>query len=134
MDDDLFTLLTVKENRDVLRSALIDAHFDEPTQPLLWQRNATNQEAFLYSSELLTQARRQLKELQLPDAETSDTREARDPGFRRAVVANNDRCARCVLRIITPGGRSGAHHSLGRRPQRLPGQRLGALPHLPLGP
>jgi putative restriction endonuclease len=105
LDDDLFALLTVKEHRDVLRAALIDAHFDEPTQPLLWQRYATNQEAFLYSSELLAQARRQLKELQLPDAETSYTREARDQGFRRAVVvAYNHRCACCGLRIVTPGG------------------------------
>lgn len=105
LDDDLFTLLTVKEHRDVLRAALIDAHFDEQTQSLLWQRCATNQAAFLYSSELLAQARRQLKELQLPDAETSYTREARDQGFRRAVVvAYNHRCACCGLRIVTPGG------------------------------
>jgi putative restriction endonuclease len=105
LDDDLFTLLTVKENRDVLRAALIDTHFDAPTQPLLWQRYATNQAAFLYSSELLAQARRQLKELQLPDAESSYTREARDQGFRRAVVvAYNHRCACCGLRIVTPGG------------------------------
>jgi putative restriction endonuclease len=105
LDDDLFALLTVKEHRDVLRAALIDAHFDEQTQPLLWQRYATNQQAFLYSSELLAQARRQLKVLQLPDAETSYTREARDQGFRRAVVvAYNHRCACCGLRIVTPGG------------------------------
>lgn len=105
LDDDLFTLLTVKESRDVLRAALIDAHFDAPTQPLLWERFATNQAAYLYSSELLAQARRQLKELQLPEAETSYTREARDQGFRRAVVvAYNHRCACCGLRIVTPGG------------------------------
>lgn len=105
LDADLFMLLTVKESRDILRAALIDAHFDEPTQPLLWQRYATNQEAFVYSNELLTWARRQLKELQLPDAETSYTREARDQGFRRAVVvAYNHRCACCGLRIVTPGG------------------------------
>ena len=105
LDDDLFMLLTIKESRDILRAALIEAHFDESTQPLLWRRYATNQEAFVYSNELLTQARRQLKELQLPDAETGFTREARDQGFRRAVVvAYNHRCACCGLRIVTPGG------------------------------
>ncbi len=105
LDDELFVLLIVKESRDILRAALIEAHFDETTRPLLWQRYATNQDAFVYSNELLTQARRQLKELQLPDAETGFTREARDQGFRRAVVvAYNHRCACCGLRIVTPGG------------------------------
>jgi len=105
LEDELFVLLTVKESRDILRAALIEEHLDESTQPLLWRRYATNQEAFVYSNELLTQARRQLKELQLPDAETGFTREARDQGFRRAVVvAYNHRCACCGLRIVTPGG------------------------------
>jgi putative restriction endonuclease len=70
LDDELFVLLTVKESRDILRAALIEAHFDELMQPLLWRRYTTNQEAFVYSNELLTQARRQLKELQLSDVET----------------------------------------------------------------
>lgn len=105
LDEDLFALLAVKESRDVLRAALIDTHFDEQTQPLLWQRFATNQEAYLYSSELLAQARKQLKELQLPAEETIYSREARDQGFRRAIVmAYNHRCASCGLRIVTPGG------------------------------
>ena len=105
LDDDLFALLAVKENRDVLRAALIDAHFDAEIQPLLWQRFATNQEAFLYSSQLLAQARHQIKEAQIPYDETAYSREARDQGFRRAVVlAYNHRCACCGLRIVTPGG------------------------------
>lgn len=105
VDDDLFTLLAVKQSRDVLRAALIDANFDEQTQPLLWQRFAINQEAYLYSSELLAQARHQLKELQVPYDEAGYSAEARDQGFRRAVVvAYNHRCASCGLRIVTPGG------------------------------
>ncbi|HRA67999.1 MAG TPA: HNH endonuclease [Caldilinea sp.] len=105
LDDELFTLLAVKENRDVLRAALIDAHFDEATQPLLWERVATNQAAFLYSSELLEQARKKLKELRPSLEDDGFAREVRDQGFRRAVVvAYNHRCACCGLRIVTPGG------------------------------
>jgi putative restriction endonuclease len=105
LDDDLFTLLTVKEHRDVLRIALIDAHFDEQVKPLLWQRATANQAAYLYSSELLAQARSRLKEVRPPVEGDVFTREVRDQGFRRAVVvAYNHCCACCGLRIVTPGG------------------------------
>ena len=105
LDDDLFALLIVKEHRDVLRVTLIDAHFDEQVKPLLWQRATANQAAYLYSSELLAQARSKLKEVRPPVEEDAFTREVRDQGFRRAVVvAYNHRCACCGLRIVTPGG------------------------------
>lgn len=105
LDEDLFTLLMVKQSRDLLRAALIDAHFDEQTQPLLWQRVATNQEAYLYSTDLLAQARRQITELKIAGDEPLYSREARDQGFRRAVViAYSHRCASCGLRIVTTGG------------------------------
>ena len=137
LDDDLFTLLAVKQSRDVLRAALIDANFDEQTQPLLWQRFAINQEAYLYSSELLAQARRQLKELQVPYDEAGYSPEARDQGFRRAVVvAYNHRCASCGLRIVTPGGHTAveAAHIVPwhKTHNDQPDQWAGALPSLPL--
>jgi putative restriction endonuclease len=104
LDDDLFALLAVKENRNVLRAALIDTYFDELMQPILWERVAKNQAAYLYSNELLAQARRQLKET-MPLVDDPFSREVRDQGFRRAVVmAYNHRCACCGLRITIPGG------------------------------
>jgi len=104
-DEELFLLLTNKQDRDVLRAALIDAYFDIATQAILWERVATNQAAFLYSNDLLEQARKKLKELR-PEFEADRfTPQARDQGFRRAVVvAYNHRCACCGLRIVTPGG------------------------------
>lgn len=105
LDDELFALLAVKESRDVLRMALIDANFDESVQPALRQRAVTNQAAYLYSSELLAQARGKLNAVRPSIEENAFTREVRDQGFRRAVVvAYNHRCTSCGLRIVTPGG------------------------------
>jgi len=105
IDDDLFALLSVKTNRDVLRAALIDANFDAFVQPLLWEKAVTNQAAYLYSSELLEKSRNKIRESLPTLDEGTYTRQARDQGFRRAiVVAYDHRCACCGLRIVTPGG------------------------------
>lgn len=98
-DDELFDLLKVKENRDRLRSVLIEKYFAPEARPLLLEQSKLNDEAYRYSLKLLSES----------SAFKIDTENikpaARSQGFRIAVVKTYaHRCTTCGIRIITADG------------------------------
>ncbi len=105
LDEDLYELTCVKENRDILRAVLIQTYFDPITQTKLLERTLINLESFKYSHNLIEQALRPgiLKERILPEVTYSAV--ARDQGFRRTIVlVYEQRCAFCEIRMITADG------------------------------
>jgi putative restriction endonuclease len=53
MDEELYGLIESKENRDRLRSVLIETYFSPEIRPLVVEQSITNRGAFAYSEELL---------------------------------------------------------------------------------
>ena len=85
MDEDLYHLIRSEENRDRLRSVLIQTYFSREARQCLVEQSIINRGAFVYSGELLrrpedptVQETLSLEEAYLPAV--------RDQGFRRAVV------------------------------------------------
>ncbi len=104
LDEDLYELICVKENRDILRTVLIQTYFDSSIHNQLIERSLVNLESFQYSQTLIEQARQPhiLKE-KPPNVSYSTT--ARDQGFRRTIVMIYEhRCAFCELRMVTADG------------------------------
>jgi putative restriction endonuclease len=104
LDEDLYDLVRSEENRDRLRSVLIEAYFSIETRRSLVEQSIINRGAFVYGDELLkrpedptVQETLSLEEAYLPAV--------RDQGFRRAVVtAYSHRCALCGIRVRTLDG------------------------------
>jgi putative restriction endonuclease len=104
LDEDLYDLVRSEENRDRLRSVLIEAYFSIETRRFLVEQSIINRGAFVYSDELLkrpedptVQETLSFEEAYLPAV--------RDQGFRRAVVtAYSHRCALCGIRVRTLDG------------------------------
>jgi putative restriction endonuclease len=105
LDDEFFTLLTNKINRDIIRSVIINNYFDSIIANQLIIQSSINIESFKYSAELL-QKRMKIQEPVIDE-------KVRDQGFRKAVVSAYDhRCAFCGIRIRTHDGHTvvdGAH-------------------------
>jgi putative restriction endonuclease len=117
LDEELFDLVRSEENRDRLRSVLIDAYFSPETRRPVAEQSAINRGAFFYSEELLRRPEDRRVEEALP-VEEAYRPAVRDQGFRRAVVT-----ASPSLRPVrhprahagrTHGGRGGAHSSVER--------------------
>jgi putative restriction endonuclease len=104
LDEELHTLLCVRDSRDALRACLIETYFAPEVHEKLVKQGIVNQEAFDYGHFLLERARRQpVKEDEL--AYDAVQEPVRDQGFRHAVViAYAHRCAMCGVRMRTPGG------------------------------
>jgi putative restriction endonuclease len=106
LDEELFDLVRSEENRDRLRSVLIDAYFSLETRRLVAEQSAINRGAFFYSEELL----RRPEDPRVGEAlsvEEAYRPAVRDQGFRRAVVtAYLHRCALCGIRVRTLDGRT----------------------------
>lgn len=101
LDDELYALLQTENDRSELRHTLITTHFSEPVQEALLAQTAVNVAAFVYSEELLQQARQQQKRIK----EANVAEPVRDQAFRRAIVkAYDHRCAICGVRILTADG------------------------------
>ncbi|MBA2714331.1 MAG: HNH endonuclease [Rubrobacteraceae bacterium] len=106
LDEDLYNLVRLEENRDRLRRVLIETYFSPETRRPVVEQSILNRGAFVYSEELLNH----------PEdpkiGETLSVEEAyrpaiRDQGFRRAVVtAYSHRCALCGIRVRTLNGRT----------------------------
>ncbi|HET7272199.1 MAG TPA: HNH endonuclease, partial [Rubrobacter sp.] len=104
LDEDLYDLLRLKENRDLLRSVLIETYFSPETRRPLAEQSAINLGAFIYSEELLKHPGDPRVEETLP-IEEAYRPAVRDQGFRRAVVgAYFHRCAVCGIRVRTLDG------------------------------
>ena len=104
LDEDLYALIRSEENRDRLRSVLIETYFSREARQSLVKQSIINRGAFVYSGELLrhpedptVQETLSLEEAYLPAV--------RDQGFQRAVVtAYSHRCALCGIRVRTLDG------------------------------
>ena len=137
LDEELFDLLRSKENRERLRSVLIEAYFSPETGRLVAEQGAVNRGAFVYSEELLKRPEEPRVEETLP-VEEAYRPAVRDQGFRRAVVtAYLHRCALCGLRVRTLDGHTAvaAAHIVPWSASRddVDRQRHGPLPDVPLG-
>ena len=104
LDQDLYDLARIKENRDRLRSVLIETYFSPETRGLVFEQGAINRGAFVYSEELLKHPEDPRVQEALP-VEEAYRSAVRDQGFRRAVVtAYLHRCALCGIRVRTLDG------------------------------
>lgn len=104
LDGVLYDLLRSKENRDRLRSVLIETYFSPETKQLVFKQSTINRGAFVYSEELLKRPEDPRVEEALP-LEEAYRPAIRDQGFRRAVVtAYLHRCALCGIRVRTLNG------------------------------
>ncbi len=104
LDDDLYDLIQIKENRDRLRRVLIGTYFSPETRQLVLEQSTVNRGAFVYSEELLKRPEDPRIEEALP-VEEAYRPAVRDQGFRRAVVtAYLHPCALCGLRVRTLDG------------------------------
>lgn len=104
LDEALHDLIRSEENRDRLRSVLIETYFSPETRRPIVEQGAINHGAFVYSDELLTRPEDPRVEEALP-VEEAYRPAVRDQGFRRAVVtAYLHRCALCGIRVRTLGG------------------------------
>ncbi len=110
LDEDLFILLTNKEERNILRTVLIQTYFDQSLTDNLLTQSKINVESYKYSLGLLKKKEKFSESI---FGEESYKEKARDQGFRKAVVkAYDHRCAFCGIRIRTPDGHTvvdGAH-------------------------
>jgi putative restriction endonuclease len=105
LDDDLFTLLQNDSARSTLRTALIETYFSPEAQTALLSQTRLNIQSFVYSQELVDNARRHIRESQITQYETPP--QVRDQGFRKAVVpVYEHRCAFCGMRLTTLDGHS----------------------------
>lgn len=106
LDEELYDLMRSKENRDRLRSVLIETYFSPETRRGVLEQGAINRGAFVYSEELLRRPEDPRVEETLP-VEEAYRPAVRDQGFRRAVVtAYLHRCALCGIRVRTLDGRT----------------------------
>ena len=104
LDEDLYDLVRLKENRDRLRSVLIETYFSRETRRIVFEQSVINRGAFIYSEELLKHPDDPRVEETLP-IEEAYRPAVRDQGFRRAVVsAYFHRCALCGIRVRTLDG------------------------------
>lgn len=104
LDEELFDLMRSEENRDRLRSVLIETYFSTETRRPVFEQGAINRGAFVYSEELLRRPEDPRVEEALP-VEEAYRPAIRDHGFRRAVVtAYLHRCALCGIRVRTLNG------------------------------
>lgn len=98
LDDDLFELLKVKENREILRAILIKRFFAPEAEPSLLEQSQINNEAYQYSLDLLDEERKRIDIDEIKPA-------ARSQGFRIAIVKTYEhRCTTCGIRILTADG------------------------------
>ncbi len=104
LDEALYQHLQIQENRRLLRSVLVgERYFSNEARESLLQQGFVNQEAFIYSEELLKNPEDPEVREALPLEE--EYLPVRDQGFRRAVVkAYDHRCALCGIRVRTLDG------------------------------
>lgn len=101
MDEKLYDLVRLGENRDRLRRVLTETYFPPETRRSVVEQSVLNRGAFVYSEELLNHPEDPGIAEVLP-AEEAYRPAIRDQGFRRAVVtAYSHRCALCGIRVRT---------------------------------
>jgi putative restriction endonuclease len=108
LDDDLYQLICIEENRNLLRTVLIEGYFHQAVHERLLEQAEVNLMAFQYSQKLLAKA--QTQSIAVSTDGTEEQKGAvRDQGFRRAVLtAYNHRCVLCGVRLLTEDGLTAA--------------------------
>ncbi len=104
LNENLYELFRSQENRDRLRSVLIETYFSPETRRPILKQSAINRGVFVYSEELLNhpEGSRIQETLSVEEAYRPAIR---DQGFRRAVIkAYTHRCALCGIRVRTLDG------------------------------
>lgn len=101
IDDQLLSLLSKAETREILRSEIIKKYFAPTVHGLLKEQGGVNLKAFKYSQEILKikETIPQFNKNNLPD------KKVRDQAFRKIVTGLYEhRCAFCGVRMLTPEG------------------------------
>jgi putative restriction endonuclease len=110
LDDDLFVLLCNVQDRNILRTVLIQNYFDTSVAEQIISQSNINVESYKYSLNLLKE---EPKVLYPEIGDETNKEKVRDQGFRKAVVkAYDHRCSFCGIRMRTPDGHTavdGAH-------------------------
>ena len=96
LDEDLYSLILAKENRDRLRSVLIETYFSPETRRFLVEQSAINLGAFVYSEGLLKRPEDTGIQETLP-IEEAYRPTVRDQGFRRPSYWRTVIAAPCVV-------------------------------------
>jgi putative restriction endonuclease len=104
LDEKLYELVQNEENREYVRSILVESCFAPYVRQDIRRQSLINREAFLYSEELLKHPKDpEVRESLAVEDEYLPT--VRDQGFRRAVIkAYAHRCTMCGIRVRTPEG------------------------------
>jgi putative restriction endonuclease len=103
IDGDLFILLNKKQDREILRKALIEEYFIPEIHQALWHQAIINQYATDYSTEIIEHPEKLPNEIK--EISPILYQKARSQGFRKAIVKiYKHRCALCGIRILTPEG------------------------------
>lgn len=98
LDEALFHYLQNAQTRDMLRTSLIENHFDSTVHAALLEQGHMNLQAFAYSQQLLQRVVQEAKTSLHDDLPEP----VRSQGFRRAVTkVYTYRCAVCGLRVQT---------------------------------
>ncbi len=105
LDDELFTLLTVPHDREVLRQTLIHNYLSEHKQAIEGSLSETEQIS-VYREELLRRVEHTFStQNHIESVQVEEP--IRTASFRQAIMGMYDyTCAACRLRILTPDGES----------------------------
>ncbi|MEZ4662774.1 MAG: HNH endonuclease [Caldilineaceae bacterium] len=117
LDEDLYELICVKENRDILRSVLIQTYFSSSIHNKLLERSLINLESFQYSQSLIEQTLHPNVLKRKTSTYGNVFRSYSGSEFRRIIVKLYEhRCAFCELRLVTVDGHTavGAAHIIPR--------------------
>lgn len=105
-DDELFHLLQISTNREILRETLILGYFTPEFQPAVSRQSVVNCASDRYSFKLLGANEKGADYIPACNVDLEEQR-VRDQGFRKAIVQLYDhRCALCGIKMQTPEGRT----------------------------
>ncbi|MCP4370393.1 MAG: HNH endonuclease [Deltaproteobacteria bacterium] len=107
LDNELFDLLLMDNERDELRRILIETYFSPNVRPKVVEVGQITSESFQYSLELLDRLRGRFVLREKSEIGEKYHTESRSVAFRRVVVsAYQHTCAICKIRLVTPEGRT----------------------------
>ncbi|PKO13400.1 MAG: HNH endonuclease [Chloroflexi bacterium HGW-Chloroflexi-10] len=104
LDEELFELIKIGENRNILRTAIIQSYFDLSLHEILFKLGELNLKTFQYSQALIYKVKAGTP---VSEDESEKFIFVRDQGFRKTVVKlYQHRCAFCGIRMLTVDGHS----------------------------
>ncbi len=92
-----------KENRQIIRKALISHYFASDAHNILWDQATINIQSSEYCKHLLKKSENSIENIE--EISTPIYQKVRSQGFRKAIVRLYEhRCALCGIRILTTEG------------------------------